>query len=112
MKGVANLRCSLIFEICLFFNEIDAKVLDGTRLSRVPRVRGVNLHVLKTGGLVVQCAEHLFIVDEELDLGISQSLQPTQNLCIYSEFLSFFVLYSRLGRLSESFGKMGQIDQI
>ena len=26
-----------------------------------------------------------------------------------SEFLSFFILYSRL---SESFGKMGQIDQI
>ena len=25
-----------------------------------------------------------------------QSLQPTQNFCIYSEFLSFFVLYSRL----------------
>ena len=25
-----------------------------------------------------------------------QSPQPTQNFCIYSEFLSFFVLYSRL----------------
>ena len=69
--GVVNPHCSLDFVICLFFNEIDAKVLDGTRLSRVPRVRGVNLHVLKTGGLVVQCAEHLFIVDEELDLGVS-----------------------------------------
>ena len=71
MKGVVNPHCSLVFEICLFFNEIDAKVLDGTRLSRVPRVRGVNLHVLKTGGLVVQCAEHLFIVDEKLDPGVS-----------------------------------------
>ena len=38
-----------------------------------------------------------------------QSPQPTQNFCVYSEFLRFFVLYSRL---SESFEKMGQIDQI
>ena len=71
VKGVANLRCSLIFEICLFFNEIDAEVLDGTRLSRVPRVRGVNLHVFKAGGNVVHCSEHLLIVDEDLDLGVS-----------------------------------------
>ena len=27
---------------------------------------------------------------------LSQSPQPTQNLCVYSEFLSFFVLCSRL----------------
>jgi len=71
VKGVANLRCSLIFEICLFFNEIDAEVLDGTRLSRVPRVRGVNLHIFKAGGLGVHHAHHLFIVDEELDLSVS-----------------------------------------
>ena len=28
--------------------------------------------------------------------GTQQSPQPTQNFCVYSEFLSFFVLYSRL----------------
>ena len=67
--GVVNPHCSLDFVICLFFNEIDAEVLDGTRLSRVPRVRGVNLHVLKAGGLGVHRAEHLFIVDEDFDLG-------------------------------------------
>ena len=38
-----------------------------------------------------------------------QRLQPVQNFWVYTEFLSFFVSYSRL---SESFGKMGQIDQI
>ena len=29
-------------------------------------------------------------------LSLTQSPQPTQNFCVYSEFLSFFVLYSRL----------------
>ena len=71
MKGVVNPHCSVVFVICLFFNKIDAKVLDGTRLSRVPRVRGVNLHVFKAGGLGVHCAEHLFVVDEDFDLGVS-----------------------------------------
>ena len=76
MKGVVNPHCSLVFVICLcrivfrivFFNEVDAEVLDGTGLCRLPRARGVNLHVLKADGLGVYGAEHLFIVDEELDL--------------------------------------------
>ena len=65
-----NPHRSLVFLICLFFNEIDAKVLDGTRLSRFPRARGVNVHVLKAGGLGVYGAEHLFVVDEDFDLGV------------------------------------------
>ena len=50
VKGVVNPHCSLVFVICLFFNEIDAKVLDGTRLCRVPWVRGVNLYVFIADG--------------------------------------------------------------
>ena len=50
--------------------DIDAQVLDGTRLGWVPWVRGVNLHVFKANGLVVHRAEYLFIVDKELELGV------------------------------------------
>ena len=38
---------------------------------------------------------------------VRQSLQPTQNLCIYSEFLSFFVLYSRL--LADFLSHLGNV---
>ena len=38
-----------------------------------------------------------------------QSLQPTQNFCKNSEFFRF--IQQTFGRLSESFGKMGQIVQ-
>ena len=36
-----------------------------------------------------------------------QSLQLTQNFCIYSEFLSFFVLYSRL--LADFLSHLGNV---
>jgi len=62
-EGVLNLENGVPVPLCL-----DAKVLDGTGLCRPPRARGVNLHVLKADGLGVYGAEHLFIVDEELDL--------------------------------------------
>ena len=34
--------------------------------------------------------------DASIFLDDEQSPQPTQNFCVYSEFLSFFVLYSRV----------------
>ena len=52
---------------------LDAEVLDETRLGWVPWVRGVNLHVLKAGRLVVHRAEYLFIVDKELEFPFSLS---------------------------------------
>ena len=52
--------------ICLFFYHINAQILDETRQGRIPRVRGVNLHVLKADGLRIRHAEHHFVVDDEL----------------------------------------------
>ena len=65
-----NPHCSLVFLICLFFNEIDAKVLDGTRLCRFPRVRGVNLHVCKADGFGVLRIELLLFINEDPELDL------------------------------------------
>ena len=60
----------LLFIICLFFYHINAQILDEARQSRVPWVRGVNLHVLKTDWLGILHIEHLFVVNDELELDL------------------------------------------
>ena len=80
----------LLFIICLFFYHINAQVLDEAREGRVPWVRGVNLHILKADGLGILHTEHLFVLNDELELDL-----PVLHLLGHAELGPFFDRWRR-----------------